>query len=233
MGYLGVSTWDDVLAMFGEGGVMAGAWGYLEVLRQAELGTPISMWFNVGNGFNASQPNMMGMFSEQDGALVFSVAFLDWTGGGGSWALGGLSAVTASTLLPSTGQYQVGRHGGYTGATNQYVHLRYDPSRINKDDLQLALISTAGDIGITFVVVGAAHGNAPLVVAGGALVAGKIGADITSVSRSYKQYQSGDGSISALVVDVSLTLGGYGPQGIYIDTLNLARLGLQGFHWSH
>ncbi len=43
MQYLGVSTWDDVLAMFGEGGMMAGAWGYLEVLRQAELGSPIGM----------------------------------------------------------------------------------------------------------------------------------------------------------------------------------------------
>ena len=108
MQYLGVGTWDDVLAMFGEGGVMAGAWGFLEVLRQAELGTPISMWFDVGSGFNASQPNMMGMFSQQDGALVFSGAFLDWSGAGGSWSIGGLSAMTASTLLSSTGQYQVG-----------------------------------------------------------------------------------------------------------------------------
>ncbi|MEI2692534.1 MAG: RHS repeat-associated core domain-containing protein [Anaerolineae bacterium] len=57
MGYLGVSTWDDVLAMFGEGGVMAGAWGFLEVLRQAELGDPISMWYDISGGMSSIAPH--------------------------------------------------------------------------------------------------------------------------------------------------------------------------------
>ena len=52
MEYLGVTTWDEVLAMFGEGGAMAGVWGYLEALREAQLGTPIKMWFDVSHGFN-------------------------------------------------------------------------------------------------------------------------------------------------------------------------------------
>ncbi len=232
MQYLGVSTWDDVLAMFGEGGVMAGAWGFLEVLRQAELGTPISMWFDVGNGFNASQPNMMGMFSEQDGALVFSGAFLDWSGAGGTWTISGLSAVTASTMMPSTGQYQVGWSGGYISATNQYMHLRYDPRRIDQKDLQLALISTAGDIGISFVVVGAAHGNVPLVVAGGTLVVGKVGADIATVTKSYNQYQRGDITLAAMAVDVGLTVGGYTPLGIMFDVADISLLMAEGVMWS-
>ena len=232
MQYLGVGTWDDVLAMFGEGGVMAGAWGFLEVLRQAELGTPISMWFDVSNGFNASQPNMIGTFSEQNGALVFSGAFLDWSGAGASWAVGGLSAVTASTLLPSTGQYQVGWFGSYIGATNQHVHLRYDPSRIDQEDLQLALISTAGDIGIGFVVVGAAHGNVPLVAAGGTLVVGKMGADIATITKSYNQYRSGDKTATAMAVDVGLTVGGYTPRGILFDLADITLLASEGVVWS-
>jgi RHS repeat-associated protein len=40
---LDVSTWGDVPAMSGEGRVMAGAWGFLEVLWQTGLGDPISV----------------------------------------------------------------------------------------------------------------------------------------------------------------------------------------------
>jgi RHS repeat-associated protein len=147
MAYLGVSMWDDVLAMFGDGGVMAGAWGFLEVLRQAELGTPVSMWFDVGSGFNASQPNMMGMFSEQDGTLVFSGAFLDWSGAGGSWAIGGLSIVTTSTLLPSTGQYQVGRFGNYLDAQAQYLHV-FHPERVDWYDAGVDVFGIVGDVAL-------------------------------------------------------------------------------------
>jgi RHS repeat-associated protein len=70
MQYLGVSTWDAVLVMFGEGGAMAGAWGYLEVLRQAELGDPISMWYDIGGGMGPMAP-ISGSFYEQDGQLMF------------------------------------------------------------------------------------------------------------------------------------------------------------------
>jgi len=96
----------------------------------------------------------------------------------------------------------------------------------------LALISTAGDIGITFVAVGAAHGNAPLVIAGGTLVVGKVGADIATVTRSYNQYRSGDTTLSAMAVDVGLTAGGYTPLGILFDVADITLLMAEGIVWS-
>jgi hypothetical protein len=44
MGFLGVDTWEEVLAFFEEGGSLAGRWGWLEVLRLAELGDEVSFW---------------------------------------------------------------------------------------------------------------------------------------------------------------------------------------------
>ena len=63
MNYLGVDTWEAVLAMFGEGGQFAGAWGFLEVLREAEFGDEISMFFGIESGFAANTPNFWGYFA--------------------------------------------------------------------------------------------------------------------------------------------------------------------------
>jgi RHS repeat-associated protein len=41
MGFFGVETWEEVLAVFEEGGRLEGRWGWLEVLRQSEVGTEI------------------------------------------------------------------------------------------------------------------------------------------------------------------------------------------------
>jgi len=38
MRYLGVDNWEEVLAFFREGGLLAGKWGWLATLRQAQLG---------------------------------------------------------------------------------------------------------------------------------------------------------------------------------------------------
>jgi len=216
MQYLGVGTWDDVLAMFGEGGVMAGAWGFLEVLRQAELGTPISMWFDVGSGFNASQPNMMGMFSQQDGALVFSGAFLDWSGAGGSWSIGGLSAMTASTLLPSTGQYQVGWSGGYIGAGSHYKHVGFDTNRVDWTSVGLGVAALGQDAGLAIGVAGAMTVNPTLMLTGVSMIGLGIAAEATSVAYTYDQYKQGSASTVDLTVSMSSAVIGLapGPVGI-------------------
>ena len=233
MGYLGVSTWDDVLAMFGEGGVMAGAWGFLEVLRQAELGMPISMWFDVGNGFNASQPNMMGMFSEQDGALVFSGAFLDWSGAGGTWTISGLSAVTASTMMPSTGQYQVGWSGGYIGAGSQIKHVGFDSHKVNWHDVQMGLWAASSDIGGAMAVAGAISLD-PLLAQFGALWwVGANAANWYSLGGTVADWQRGEATTVDLSVSVVTTVFGTIPvAGLYFDFVGIGYDVSKGLRWT-
>jgi RHS repeat-associated protein len=44
----GMSAWEDVLALFEEGGELEGLWGWLAVLREAELGMDVSFWAQYG-----------------------------------------------------------------------------------------------------------------------------------------------------------------------------------------
>ncbi len=236
MRYLGVSMWDDVLAMFGEGGVMAGAWGFLEVLRRAQLGTPISMWFDVGNGFNASQPNMVGMFSEQDGTLVFSAAFLDWTGSGGSWALGGLSAATASALLPSAGQYQVGSLSGsnaYIGANSQHYHLGFDFDRVNWTNVHIGLWAASADIGGVMAVTGAVTLNPLLAQVGAVWWVGANAANWYSLGATVADWQRGEATTVDLSVAVVTTAFGTIPvAGLYFDAVGIGYEVSKGVRWT-
>jgi len=50
MEYFEVDTWDEVLRLF-EKGQMAGYWGWLEVLRQADPGTSILFWADARSAF--------------------------------------------------------------------------------------------------------------------------------------------------------------------------------------
>jgi len=50
--YYGVSTWDEVLALFYEGGLYEGRWGWLEVLRKAENGDKLYVDWGKNEGQN-------------------------------------------------------------------------------------------------------------------------------------------------------------------------------------
>ncbi|HEY52283.1 MAG TPA: hypothetical protein G4N94_02365 [Caldilineae bacterium] len=65
MQYLGADNWDAVLAMF-ETGRFAGAWGFLEVLRQAELGDAagVEKIMDTEEGWWESFGLLSGKFSE-------------------------------------------------------------------------------------------------------------------------------------------------------------------------
>jgi len=148
MQYLGVTTWDEVLAIFGEGGAMAGIWGYLEALHQAQLGTPISVWFDDGAGLqlNIHQPNMIGLFCEMNGELMFSGTFIDWSGSGGSWVVGDIDAVNASWMLGAAAVFQVGSLGNYLDPHQQYSHLKFeDAEDIDWVGAGLDIASVAAD----------------------------------------------------------------------------------------
>ena len=76
--YLGVGTWDDVLAQFGEGGKYTGQWGWLEVLRNAHLDDVVTFSGTSGSvkEFTAD-PNhtFLGTFAEdRDGNLILKDA---------------------------------------------------------------------------------------------------------------------------------------------------------------
>ncbi len=75
MKYLHVDNWDAVLAMFNDGGQFAGAWGFLEVLRQAELGDTAQADYThiPKEGWRDTCTLLKGIFTEQDGNLMLSL----------------------------------------------------------------------------------------------------------------------------------------------------------------
>ncbi len=62
--YLGVKTWQEVLAMFEKGGRFAGLWGWLEVLHHAHLGDIVS--FEVSSSSGVDQETFRGQFYEDE-----------------------------------------------------------------------------------------------------------------------------------------------------------------------
>lgn len=176
--------------MFGDDGAMAGMWGYLEAQRQARLGTRISMWFDDGAGlqFNIHQPNMIGLFYEMNGELMFSETFIDWSGSGGSWVVGDIDAVNASKMLGAAAVFQVGSLGNYLDPHQQYSHLKFDVSRVDWIGVGLDATGIVADV-VTAGVGGRAINGVQ--IAGVARVAGQT-LDVADV------FNGG----AALVVDV-------------------------------
>ena len=229
MRYLGVSTWDAVLAMFGEGGALAGAWGYLEVLRQAELGSPISMWYDIINGMTAAAP-IMGSFYEQDGLLMFGGQIV------GSATLSLSAIVFGQMSLNGRASAWSVNNGAISFILNrQYHYLRHDPSRIDWVDVGLGVTGMSGDlgywmIGAGIVAVAAGTGGIGLLL-GGVVISGlAVAADMTSAGKAVADYQRGYSSGTDLAVDLSLNVGGAVPYvGPFADGLSLIRD--MGFSW--
>jgi RHS repeat-associated protein len=224
MAYLGVSTWDDVLAMFGEGGAMAGAWGYLEVLRQAELGDPISMWYDISSGMTSIAP-ITGSFYEQDGQLMF----------------GGQIGANANPLFLSAvvfGQMSTnGRASAWSvnnGAIHfilntQYSHLVFRPDQVDWTAVGLDAMGLAGDagyamIGAGIIAMGVGTGGVGLLL-GGVVISGlAVAADMTSAGKSLADYQRGQSTLTGLMVDWGMAVGGMHPgYGTYVDAASLLR----------
>jgi hypothetical protein len=71
----GVTTWDEVLALFREGGALEGLWGWLEILRRANDSDMAR--FGAFDGMGSGQtsigalPGNMGFFSRDDGGHIF------------------------------------------------------------------------------------------------------------------------------------------------------------------
>jgi RHS repeat-associated protein len=202
MQYLGVSTWDDVLAMFGEGGVMAGAWGFLEVLRQAELGDNISMWMDALNS-TQSLPFLAGAFYEQDGQLMFGGTMQI---GDNTWQAA-MGIVTFASLSGNGNPTRFWVQGAMTNAylyNVQYSHLKFEDA----DDIDWV------GAGLDVASIGA---DAVSFGVGGRLIKGvAVGAKAQDIGRTLNW------------IDVSYSLGDVG-QGIAGGNLSVDEGKLLGY----
>ncbi len=115
MNYLGVDNWDAVLAMFEEGGKFAGAWGFLEVLRQAELGdvAGVEKIMHPDEGWWETTKLLFGAFTEENGRLMLQ--------------LEGSDAVVAADLIgmigSNLGQDAIFWLKYHYVTNNKYIHV--------------------------------------------------------------------------------------------------------------
>ncbi len=233
MTYLDVDSWEAVLALFGEGGRYAGLWGWLEVLRQAEIGSTFGIYTATGGQV------FSGRFAQgDDGYLFLEGEYLKPSQGWVYPAHGRPYYVTAnsSANLPSEAAAWLGAGGGYyvnassIAAHTRYQHLKFDPSRIDQQALRDELQSAAGTVGGGLVVAGVGSGNIPLAAAGGALVLNGVRVDISATARSVANYRKGTISGWELVADLVVTGGGYTPMGPYFDAVSIGRTISRGFY---
>ena len=221
MKYLGVKTWDDVLAMFGEEGRFAGMWGWLETLRQAELGDQIMFWQNGSGPFNAHQPDILGTFYEQDGQLMFTGAILNWAMGSGVGVT--LPAMTAAGFVSSSGRYQIyGQAPTEVGV--KHTHTVWHPDRVDWVDVGLGIVSASSDVGFGAAISGSLTGNVPLALAGATIWGLGTAAGPVSILKGYADWQSGKSTFFDLTVDVGTAVGGQvpGPWGTTFDLAGIS-----------
>ena len=210
MGYLGVSTWDDVLAMFGEDGKLQGRWGWLGVLRSAEVGD----WIQVLDGWNGGwfQGSVdditifAGVFVELDTRLFVQGRDNSLVG---AEVVGLLGDAYYSAKLDSYGS----RFGGHqAGASSKQWVLRPRPfSEVDWVGVGLDLASIVVDI--------------PTLGAGGRVVngvqlgraAGRVGAALDVASIGYAGVHTG----------ASVVQGDWASAGSGAIDVNLALLGTQ------
>jgi RHS repeat-associated protein len=207
MNYLGVKTWEEVLKMFEKGGKFAGEWGWLEVLRQAELGDTISLSF--GDDSNL-------FYYEMEGQLMF---------------LGNLGAMQVLLDLPAnvlpamtrhTGMYRV-NDGNVILSPYKNYHMSYDASKVDSTSVGLTIWSATADIGFVLAIGSAAVGQPVPALAGAVYWMGGTTAGWVDLGRSVAQWQRGEASRTDLTVDVGTTvLGSIPVAGIPMDILSLS-----------
>ena len=208
MQYLGVKTWDEVLAMFGEEGRFAGMWGWLEVLRQAELGDQIMFWQDGEGSFNAYQPDILGTFYEQEGQLMFTGAILNWTTGSAVGVT--LPGTQAGLFAPRSGLYQVYGHE-MVNVDIKYYHIRYDASKVDWASVGLNAWSATADVGFGLALGSAIAGQPLPALAGAVYWMGGTAAGWFDLGRTVAQWQSGQASNIDLTVDIGTTIVGTVP----------------------
>ncbi len=68
MKHFGVSTWEEVLALFGEGGRFEGLWGWLAMLRMADIDEPLFL-FTGKEGLASQRGSLYGYWTIRNGQI--------------------------------------------------------------------------------------------------------------------------------------------------------------------
>lgn len=223
MNYLGVKTWEEVLKMFEKSGKFAGAWGWLKVLRDAELGDTIHLWLDTStHGFDASQADMVGAFTEIDGQLMIAT-----TAGAILPGMGpaGILQTYAHPIMRLNGDMN---NGPYI-YNKKYTQLIFHPGKVDWVDVGLDTVGASGAVGYAMmgagiVAVTAGTGGVGLLL-GGVVISGvAAAADMTAAGKAVADYQRGGATGKELAVDMALGVGGVIPTvGTYADAASLVR----------
>ncbi len=223
MAYLGVKTWEGVLALFERGGALEGKWGWLETLRWARLGDEMLFFRNFG-----------GLWPS-DEALVFQGTLVDWEGQ--LYIRSKEAWIPASKAAWLGNAYGVARlysdeHKVYLGtlyAEQRYYHLKFDPSKVDWVGVGL---DTAGIIAdsISFGIGG--RGVKAAKIARAAEQASVLISDISLYRTGIPfalNYTRGDASLPQAIDFALDALGLYIPFGP--DAISLAWEVSKGFYF--
>ncbi|RLD97622.1 MAG: hypothetical protein DRI92_05310, partial [Aquificota bacterium] len=209
------APWENVLAFFKEGGILEGNWGWLEALRQAELGDEVSIW----RGHWASGGSLMfrGTFIESDlGSLLIEGTFY---GGKSDWE--GYETRIRHQDAPAMGgnryllKHWVGPGAVISGieANRIYHHTKFDFSEVDK-------------VGAGYDVVGIVTNFIPESTAQSI----GVGADLAAVTMGWPKFATAVATgapfpeIADAGIDLALDLGGLLPVGgIAWDIASLAK----------
>jgi hypothetical protein len=111
----------------------------------------------------------------------------------------------------------------------QYSHLVYRPDQVDWTAVGLDAMGLAGDVGYAMIgagiiAVGIGTGGVGLLL-GGVVVSGlAVAADMTSAGKSLADYQRGQSTLTGLMVDWGMAVGGMYPgYGTYVDAASLGR----------
>jgi len=127
MGYLGVGTWEEVLAFFVTGGELEGRWGWLETLRAAELGDVVQFFCDYEGLWPAwlgATVMAEGQFVEQGGQLYIQFGGTLTTASQAAWWGNAFGVRRTSSSSP-------GMYFGPYYAERTYHHRRFDPSGVD------------------------------------------------------------------------------------------------------
>lgn len=202
--------------MFEKDGKFAGEWGWLEVLRQAELGDTISLVQGDDSGvFYWDGADVIGSFYEMAGQLMFLGTL------GSPQTLIDLPASLLPSMTKQTGMYQV-NNGNFILAPYKTYHLSYDASKVDSTSVGLTIGSATADFGLATALGGAAAGQPLLALAGAVYWVGGTAAGWVNLGRTIAEWQRGEASRTDLIVDVGTTLVGTIPAvGTPMDVLSL------------
>ncbi len=226
MTHFGVETWEEVLAFFEAGGELEGRWGWLEVLREVELGDKVQVlegWSAWAWNEETGTPGSVNDFT------IFAGTFVDRDGQ--LFVQSGENLVPANVVGLRGNAYYTAHHSrasGYYGgrqiyAERKYYHLRFDPGRVDWVDVGLGVLSASSDVGLATAVTSASTGNPVGAVVGVHLYGFGQAASVVSPIKTYSEWQRGEATTVDLGVEVVTSVGGMVPViGTLFDIAGIA-----------